>query len=71
MKTNKVLSAVLIVLTALALASCTGKKFHVSGVITDAKDSLLYFENMSLNGIGCVSHARSSTLLSTPQRTSR
>ena len=50
MKTNKVLSAVLIVLTALALASCTGKKFHVSGVITDAKDSLLYFENMSLNG---------------------
>ncbi len=50
MKTNKVLSAVLIVLTALALASCTGKEFHVSGVITDAKDSLLYFENMSLNG---------------------
>lgn len=32
------------------VASCTEKKFHVSGTITDAKDSLLYFENMGLNG---------------------
>ena len=34
----------------LAMASCTEKKFHISGNITEAKDSLLYLENMSLNG---------------------
>ena len=37
-------------LAMLTLASCTGKKFHVSGTITGAKDSTLFFENMSLNG---------------------
>lgn len=34
----------------LAATSCTKQKFHVSGSIADAKDSLLYFENMGLNG---------------------
>ena len=34
----------------LGAVSCSNKKFEVSGNITDAKDSLLYFENMSLNG---------------------
>lgn len=37
-------------MAALLLASCGGKKFHVSGNITEAKDSVLYFENMSLDG---------------------
>ena len=37
-------------LVALSITSCTQKKFHVSGTISDAKDSLLYFENMGLNG---------------------
>ncbi len=32
------------------VTSCTEKKFHVEGSITDAKDSTLYLENMSLNG---------------------
>ena len=32
------------------ITSCTEKKFHVEGNITEAKDSTLYFENMSLNG---------------------
>ena len=36
-------------LAVLALASCN-KKFQVTGTISDAKDSILYFENMSLNG---------------------
>lgn len=36
-------------LAVLALASCN-KKFQVIGTISDAKDSILYFENMSLNG---------------------
>jgi peroxiredoxin len=34
----------------LVLGSCADKQFSVSGHITDAKDSLLYFENMGLNG---------------------
>lgn len=37
-------------LCLLAVASCNQKKFHVSGNITEAKDSILYFENMSLDG---------------------
>lgn len=37
-------------LMAVALASCDNKKFRVDGTITDAKDSVLYFENMSLDG---------------------
>lgn len=34
----------------VGLASCDNKKFRVDGTITDAKDSVLYFENMSLDG---------------------
>lgn len=38
-------------LTLLALlASCTTGKYHVEGEITNAKDSTLYFENISLEG---------------------
>lgn len=39
-----------IVLCIGAMASCSQKKFHVAGNITEAKDSVLYFENMSLDG---------------------
>ena len=34
----------------LGLASCSEKKFHVEGSITNAKDSVLYLENISLMG---------------------
>lgn len=37
-------------LMAVALGSCDNKKFRVEGAITEAKDSVLYFENMSLDG---------------------
>lgn len=37
-------------LMVVALASCDNRKFHVDGTITEAKDSVLYFENMSLDG---------------------
>lgn len=50
MKIFKITVVAALVMVALSLASCTGKKFQVSGVITDAPDSLLLFENMSLNG---------------------
>lgn len=39
-----------VALLLLATASCTNKKFEINGNITEAKDSLLYLENMSLNG---------------------
>lgn len=35
---------------ALAFTSCNNKKFHINGNITEAKDSMLYLENISLNG---------------------
>ncbi|WP_337932390.1 TlpA disulfide reductase family protein [Hallella sp.] len=50
MKIFKITVVAALVMVALSLASCTGKKFQVSGVISDASDSLLLFENMSLNG---------------------
>ena len=34
----------------LTICSCTGRSFNVSGTITEAKDSVLYLENMSLSG---------------------
>lgn len=34
----------------VALGSCDNRKFRVDGVITEAKDSVLYLENMSLDG---------------------
>ena len=38
------------IIALLLLASCGKGKFHVEGHITEAKDSVLYFENMSLDG---------------------
>ena len=37
-------------LATIIITSCGGKKFHVDGNITEAADSILYFENMSLDG---------------------
>ncbi len=37
-------------LVVAALASCDNRKFRVGGNITEATDSVLYFENMSLDG---------------------
>lgn len=50
MKISRLFSVGVITVAAFFIASCTGKKFHLSGNISNAKDSLLYFENMSLNG---------------------
>ena len=38
------------VVAALAMTACSEKKFHVDGQITNAKDSVLYFENIGLAG---------------------
>ena len=37
-------------LVVTAMTACSEKKFHVTGKIAQAKDSVLYFENMSLDG---------------------
>ena len=41
---------VIIALAVLGMVSCSEKKFHVEGSITNAKDSVLYLENISLMG---------------------
>ena len=48
-KTN-ILHATLCFLLAFALCACNNNKFQVKGTITEAKDSTLYFEHMSLTG---------------------
>ena len=45
-------------LTVLAMVSCGEKKFHVEGTITDAKDSLLLFENVGIEEITVVDSVR-------------
>jgi peroxiredoxin len=50
MKISQLFAVSALALAALTITSCTGEKVHVTGNIVDAKDSLLYFENMSLNG---------------------
>lgn len=37
-------------LMAAMLTSCNNKKFHINGTVTEAKDFVLYLENMSLDG---------------------
>lgn len=42
----------------MSLMACSGEKFHVSGNITAAEDSLLYFEHMTLEGPVALDSAR-------------
>ena len=58
MKIFKILSMAAVVLAVLSMVSCNSKKFHVSGQISEAQDSVLYFENMSLNGPVAVDSVR-------------
>ena len=44
----------------LTISSCTGRSFNVSGTITEAKDSVLYLENMSLSGPVAIDSAKLS-----------
>ena len=48
----------LIAVAALAIASCSEKKYHVEGSIAQAKDSLLVFENVGIGGITVVDAIR-------------
>ena len=46
-----IIKAAAMVLAAIAVASCDNNKFRVEGEISNAKDSVLYFENVGLEGI--------------------
>lgn len=48
--TTRLSSLALALLAAISMTSCNERKFHVEGTIENAADSILYFENMSLNG---------------------
>lgn len=47
---KKLFSGMAAAAVAMAVCSCTGNEFKVSGEITEAKDSVLFLEHMSLNG---------------------
>lgn len=49
-KRNMIKKAFFAMMAIAGLASCSGEQFHIEGNITGAKDSMLYFENMSLEG---------------------
>lgn len=49
-KTFSSLCVCTLALIAAMLTSCDNRKFHIDGTVTEAKDSVLYLENMSLDG---------------------
>lgn len=57
---KKTFYVALVAVAAWALAACTGEKFHVEGAIANAKDSTLYFEQISLEGIVTLDSVRLS-----------
>ena len=50
MMIKQLMAVAALAVATFSITTCTEKKFHVEGNITEAKDSTLYFENMSLNG---------------------
>ena len=55
-----IFKAAAVVLAALSVASCTNNKFTVEGQISGAKDSVLYFENVGLEGINVLDSVKLS-----------
>lgn len=49
-KTFSSLCVCTLALMAAMLTSCDNRRFHIDGTVTEAKDSVLYLENMSLDG---------------------
>ena len=48
---KKIISKTIVAgVAVLALSACNQEKFHIKGNISEAKDSMLYFENISLDG---------------------
>ena len=47
---NHIFKTVFAAFLTLSLGACTGQQFRISGNISEAKDSILYLDHMSLNG---------------------
>lgn len=47
-------------MAALTIASCDNKKFNIEGEISNAKDSVLYFENVGIEGINVLDSVKLS-----------
>ncbi len=58
MKISRLYPALAIAAAAMTLASCNNKKFHIDGTITEAADSMLYLENLSLDGPVAIDSAK-------------
>lgn len=52
--------AAAIMLAAIAIASCDNNRFHVEGQITNAKDSVLYFENIGIEQVSLLDSVKLS-----------
>ena len=48
---KKFWKAAVVILAATTIASCDNNKFHVEGQIANAKDSVLYFENVGIEQV--------------------
>jgi peroxiredoxin len=60
MKMKHISKAIAAMMVALTIASCSNNKFKVEGQIENAKDSVLYFENVSLEGINVLDSVKLS-----------
>ena len=58
MKISRLYPVLALVTAAMALASCNNRKFHIDGTITEAADSMLYLENLSLDGPVAIDSAK-------------
>ncbi len=58
MKISRLYPALAVITAAMALASCNNRKFHIDGTITEAADSMLYLENLSLDGPVAIDSAK-------------
>lgn len=55
---KKIINILLTGIVAMAIAACSGNKFHIEGTLTNAADSTLYFELVGLNGISEIGQAK-------------
>ena len=60
MKMKHTWKAALMIVAAAAIASCDNNKFKVEGQIENAKDSMLYFENVGLEGVSVLDSVKLS-----------
>ena len=60
MNMTHICKAAAFITAALTIASCSNNKFRVEGQISHAQDSVLYFENVGLEGINVLDSVRLS-----------